>query len=644
VNYITTRNNVDRVVADTTQPLPATLLTLLLVATWSLTHHYKGITLDGELYAFQAFAKLHPALRSDVYLMGNSQDGFTLFSPFYAFFIRCLGLWSASVTLFALSIITFVVAVWFVARSLWDTTSAWLSAAACVVITCGYGAYSVFTYSESYLTARSLAEALVIVALACHLRGLSRWSWAISAAAMFIHPLMALPGLLLLMSVTVPFVYAATGAVLGVLTALAITWVAPHAPQGAHFLTIIRGPWLDMIWERSQYIFLQYWRLEDWESHARPVLCLTIAALVSEDPRVRRLCVGAMLVGAAGLAVALIASNIGPVAILLQGQAWRWFWVTGFVSVLTLAPTVLRLWREGGAGAVCAVLLFASWTFPPVNEIFLAAAALGLWCVRKYMQAGSRKLLQWLAYSMMAAMLAWTIGNIWSVCTSPPVETLGEPLSIERLRSIYSLEIPAMAVIGLALQWLRSGTSPYASGAVSALLIGLCMFTLHGAFNRGSKSDISAGIEGLSEWRNVIPPTSNVLVLPSTKGTGFIWFTLQRPSYLTVDQSAGVVFSEEIAQEIRRRSQVLLPVMEPDWKVLSHLSRAKTEREKSDKEAEKPHPLTAGQLTSICSDPQLGFVIAKERLGFDAISSTAPGPWKDWNLYSCNRVLQQAAG
>jgi hypothetical protein len=618
--------------------MATTLLTVLLVATWCLMHRYKGLSLDGELYAFQAFARLHPDLRSDVYLMANSQDEFTLFSPLYALFIRCLGLWTASVALFALCTITFIAATWFLARSLWDETRAWLSAAACVVITCSYGAYNVFSYSESYLTARSLAEALVIVALACHARGFGRWAATIAVAALFIHPLMALPGLLLLISLTLPFLYTAIGAVSAVLVALAIAWIAPHWGQGPHFLTIIRGPWLEMVWQRSQFIFLQNWRLRDWEGHARLLLTLIIAVLVAEDPRVRRLCIGGMVVGVSGLAVALIASNIGSVAILLQGQAWRWFWVTGFISVLTLAPTALRLWKDGGCGAVCAVLLFASWTFPPVNGIFLAAAALGLWCVRQHVQLSSRKLLLGLAYAMIVAVLAWTIGNIWSLCTNPPVETLGEPLLIERLRGIYSLQIPALALVGLVLLWLRSETNLYASAAVLTLLITLCAFAVHGSFNRNTKSDTSAGVQALAEWRAIIPPTSNVLVIPSEKAAGFIWFTLERPSYLTADQSAGVVFSEETAREIRRRSEVLLPVMEPTWKIMSQLARVAKESDKH----EQPPPLTAEQLSSICRDPLLGFVVAKERLGFDAVSSTEAGPWRNWNLYACSRVRQQA--
>jgi len=43
-----------------------------------------------------------------------------------------------------------------------------------------------------------------------------------------------------------------------------------------------------------------------------------------------------------------------------------------------------------------------------------------------------------------------------------------------------------------------------------------------------------------------------------------------------------------------------------------------------------------------CTDPQLGFVIAKENVGFDPMVHTHSGPWKNWNLYDCRTVRLQA--
>jgi hypothetical protein len=83
------------------------------------------------------------------------------------------------------------------------------------------------------------------------------------------------------------------------------------------------------------------------------------------------------------------------------------------------------------------------------------------------------------------------------------------------------------------------------------------------------QSGAPAEVDGFAAWREVIPPSSNVYVAPAHYSAAFCWFTLQRPDYLSVNQSAGVVFSREAALEVVRRSEVLSPMMEPDWRLYS---------------------------------------------------------------------------
>jgi len=104
---------------------------------------------------------------------------------------------------------------------------------------------------------------------------------------------------------------------------------------------------------------------------------------------------------------------------------------------------------------------------------------------------------------------------------------------------------------------------------------------------------------------------------------------------MSVDQSSGVVFSRATALEIHRRSDVLLPATDPDWKIFTRIAEDAAGKHKPD---QPPRPLTKKALISICRDPALGFVIAKESLGFEPLRHTHRGNWKDWNLYDCNNV------
>jgi hypothetical protein len=111
---------------------------------------------------------------------------------------------------------------------------------------------------------------------------------------------------------------------------------------------------------------------------------------------------------------------------------------------------------------------------------------------------------------------------------------------------------------------------------------------------------------------------------------------------LTTAQSAGVVFSRETALEVARRSDVLLPIEDPDWKVLTATERRVESGSMQPKHGDR-RPLTARALQEVCSDPALGYVISKEDVGFEPIRHARGRQWKDWNLYDCARVRADAS-
>jgi hypothetical protein len=615
-------------------------LTLMLAVLWSSTHHFQIFHRDGVLYALQAMARINPGLGLDVYLANVSQDRFTVFSRIYAWFIEWFGLGDAALYLFVVCTLWFAGAAWGAARGLLGSNLAWLAVLMLVATTGSYGASGIFNYSESYLTARSLAEALIVTALAAHVNGWKSLGLIVAASAMFVHPLMALPGLLLLILLWLPITQAVAAVGMGCLATLAIALAAVAAPESAHFLTIMDEPWLEVVRERSQFLFLKYWSVSDWEIQVRPFLCLTLSALVFDDARVRRLCAAAVLVGAAGLVVAWIAGSIGPVAILLQGQAWRWVWVTGFVSVLLLGPTAVRAYRNAQCGPICATLIIAGWTFPAVDGIALIALAVLLWSSKSKFDARAGKLLRWAAYALIAIIAAWALANSWSLVTSPRVVTGRESLLMDRVRSVLALQVVAVAAFVVFWYGIRSCRSPTVPLIAAALLSGSLLVILPNTLKSNQNAGTIEEIAEFSDWRTAMSGPGSVLIVSPDKRTSFVWFTLQRPSYISIDQSAGVVFARATALEIHRRSDLLLPILKPDWRILSQI----TEKAHDKKLKDTPQPpLTAEKLVAICVDPQLGYVVAKESLGFDAIRHAHPGAWKDWNLYDCRRVRSAGA-
>jgi hypothetical protein len=170
---------------------------------------------------------------------------------------------------------------------------------------------------------------------------------------------------------------------------------------------------------------------------------------------------------------------------------------------------------------------------------------------------------------------------------------------------------------------------------ISTMLIVLSICTFPAAFKQSRTLAAAADRREFADWENAIPPASSVLVAPMRDVGSFVWFTLQRPNYLAMDQSSGVVFSRKTALEIRRRSEILLPLMDPDWKILTSL---RAQEGSGRKNAPGIRPLTPEKLTQICADPQLGFVIAREQVGSAPLRHEHAGAWKDWNLYDCRKV------
>ena len=608
-------------------------LILLPVALWCLTHRYRGLAGDAELYAVQALSRTNAGLAHDVFLTNASQDRYTIFSPVYAFFIKRLGLQQAAISLLVLFKVAFYASAWMFSRKFFDARAALLTIALLIAVPIEYGGFHVFRVAEDMLTARSMAESLAITALCLHVYGRENVGLAVAVFALGIHALMALPVVLFLLSLRVSSRASLLGALVAVATALCTALTAAMAPQWAPgFLRVMDPTWLDMVRERSLFVFPQLWRRADWESNARPFVSLALCMLVIPNERVRGLCVAAMIVGAAGLMIAFVAGTVGPAVILLQGQAWRWTWVTGLASALTLAPTMLVVWRSERCGALCAALLLVGWLVSAVDGVYFTLAALCLWYVRKRIAAGMALYFRAAAAVIGVLLLARVIGAGWAALLSPPIHAGTENRTLAVARTLLGQDCLPMVLSFLLGSWVLRSRSIAVSGSLALALAAVTAFAAPSALDNPLAEGTPAQVEEFSDWRNAIPAGENVLVLPRYYTAGFAWFTLQRPSYLSVDQSAGVIFSRATAAEIHRRSDILLPIEEPDWRLLS---RRATHGSRFDAAA---LPLTRDRLMRICADPELNFVVAKEDVGFMALRHHQAGIWDGWNLYDCQQV------
>jgi hypothetical protein len=603
-------------------------LVLMLTTLWLLMQGYQGFAGDAQIYAFQALARIHPALSTDLYLQNTSQDNYTVFSPFYAWFIGWIGLDNSARLLTLFFTLWFFTAAWFLAAALTTSAAAWLAVTFLMIAAGDYGAAGVFHVAESFLTARLPAEALIITAFACYCRGMRRVGVGAAIAALFVHPLMAVPGFLLLISLWLPVRLRLIGAIAAVFAVLGIAVAATMLPSAARVFTVMDADWVELVRERSQFLFLQLWSAHDWDINLRPLVFLIFIAVAADEKRIREFCGAALLVGVCGLAVALVGSLIGPVAVLVQGQAWRWDWIACFVSALLLPASLLNIYRDKMCGPLCAVLLISGWIVSSFTGTACVLLAVILWSLRRHVSERASSYFRWIAALSAGAALAWI--------ASPSLD-LGA-MTLNKIASLAGVKVAAALVFALLWWWLRRARSSWPALMVSAALLTASIIIVPASLTQARSLGTDLDIQAFSDWSGTIPPTSAVFVAPTRDVGSFVWFTLQRPNYLALDQSAGVVFSRETALEVRRRSEVLLPVTDATWKILSGIRR----RAAKLKDNAPTRPLTAVALMEICSDPKLGFVISPENVGFNPLRHTREGPWKDWNLYDCRRVRLNA--
>lgn len=615
--------------------LQAIALTLTLAAVWSVTHPYKGLNGDAELYAVQAMARIHPGLATDIFLLNGSQDKYTIFSPMYAWFVSWLGLATAALTLSLSFKVWLFAAAWTLARTVSNVRIACLAVALLMLADGAYGGYGVFRYAEDLLTARSFAEALAVSAIALHFYHFKTIGLLAGVIALFVHPIMALPGLLVLVCLRFSLRINLTVAALGVLFAFGVSLWVLRAPASAGLLTVLDPPWLDIVRERSVFLFPQLWTSADWETNGRPLLSLTVTAMTLWDTRIRTLCIAAGLVGATGLAIAFIAGAIGHLAIMIQAQAWRWMWITCFLSVLLLAPTAAAIYRDRRCGPVTALLLISGWMLPPADGIACMALALFIWSMRERIDTRTAVHLRWVAGAVGITMVALVALNPWNIAFAPDVGSRGPASAIARLTDLTVLQAALLAFYCIAVtrSAVRLTLIIVSLSICSTILVPRA---LKDVLRDGALTEPSA----FADWRKVIPPASNVFIAPAHYSAAFAWFTLQRPSYLSVNQSAGVVFSRATAMEIERRSQVLLPVLDLNWRLRTS-SRGTLA---NDAMPRGSRPLTEEKLVSVCRDPQLGFVVAKEDVGIGLIARKHVGDSKSWSLYDCSQVRSSAPG
>ena len=281
-----------------------------------------------------------------------------------------------------------------------------------------------------------------------------------------------------------------------------------------------------------------------------PVVLLAVGRHERDD-RFSPLWFAAALAGAAAIALTLLAAQTRWV-LLLQVQPWRIGWLVTVVAAFgaaRIATLELAIGRRDLAAPIVAVLA----SFVLSRELVADAgafvalfSALQLWAAKPGRATSTRTLARATAVFaalVLGAAVAWS-AVIAAVRLQSSLAPKGSATAvIATLAEESAWWIAPVSIGGLLLLTARRRTHAAARlGPCIALAVaGFWLFDARYPVTREIESRMAAG---LPEWQRAVPRSSTVYWHgPIT----YPWFVLQRSSYLSVNQAAGVVFSREAA-------------------------------------------------------------------------------------------------
>jgi hypothetical protein len=598
------------------------ILVLLWITSWSLLHGYDGIQQDGRLYTLQALAHLRPEpLSHDVFLIFGSQDRYTVFSPVYATAMRWLGIEPAAATLTFVSQLAFLGGALVLARRIVSPASALLGLTVLIAIPGVFGAARIFAVMESSVTPRMAAEALVLCGLTAALSARAGLALVLIALATFIHPVMAAVGLIALgyLYCCIPrprlcaLVAAASGAAV---VALSLAW--PSGP-----FSRFDAEWLRLVQLRSPYLFLANWTGDDWGRAILALATLTVG-IGTLASRARAMCQVGLIAGLGGLALTLLTCDLLQLVLFTQLQPWRWLWLTTAMAALLLPAIVVAGWQSGSAGRATALLLAAGWIFSPdpLAPILALAACVSVPVTRRLPSNANRLMFYGtagLVVVAVAARLAWNSILLESHYYDPAI-----PEWIRKLASFLQGGLVVIAVAALTV-WLASrpraavGLVAVAMFAVTAC-VSLAPKTWRGWTHQQFPPTL---VQQFKPWRALIPPDAQVLWPESPIESSLL---LNRPDYLSLVQTTGLVFSRPNAMELWRRAVALSAVVTPESFFQFSANGL------------SPGP-SREQLERACQGTDVQFLVTAAALSWPSVAALPKTVWhssRELQLYRCS--------
>lgn len=524
--------------------LPGVLLVASLLL---LLHRYQGIWHDSVLYLGQALAVLYPgSFRDDIFFAYGSQASYTLMPKVLAWLISAFGIGDLFLWLTLLGLVAFVVASFCFLCQLLPVRWRLPGLLALLLLPGTYSVRATLGYAESFLTGRTFAEPIILFGLAALITG-RRWlACCLWIAAAILHPLQALPAL----------VIGWAWLVVGGRRWLHLLWlVLPFlcalvlVPSLRVLIVQMDSVWYEQVYLRNSITLYFSNGATSWYNLLLDGFVVFVATGIAQG-RLRRylqaLLIAIVLLDVSSLVLADILHMAWPAGL----QFWRVHWIGHWTVVALLPWLVFSHWRhegvERGLLLIAVVLLglmpdLAHPIMPGVMLLYL------LWpWLRRYLGNASSAVL-------LAIVLIFSLAHAFEALHVPIVVSG----LVDRLFGVdVALTSAQIAAVVIALPLVlghRSGVV-WNRLLIVVLLPVLLVSVIHWDARSPLQRALTADQERGVPFDGQISPDAQVIWLHSLLP---VWALLHRADYMDQHQMAGLVFNRGTAVEGLRRKDLL---------------------------------------------------------------------------------------
>lgn len=577
---------------------------------WLLAKPYNGLVHDSILYSAQAMTRLLPGiLDNDPFFRFGSQDNYTIFSSFHAFFLQEFGVENAALILTVLGKCLWFLGINWLGGAITTNRNTIFAVATALTLPTHYDGFEIFSYGESFATARLFAEAVGMFALGTWLRGIRLSAIGLTGLALLIHPLTALA-----IATTIFYCWARMPPFWG-WRVLALGFASIGAfvylgiPPFSSLMISFDGQWLSLLEKRAPYLFVDLWH-ESAEGRLLHLLVIAAFSRAVLPSRLKRLAESQLVVLPALIALSILGTEILHNVLLTQLQLWRAFWIAQLISIFLLWRMALSSWGTTPPGRFVIILLAcATLAAGPSSGAIAASAVPGYFLAQRYFARKQLANISRLAFRRI--FYIWGGGTMILMLVSNIVRiqwdwTLNINTGHPGWYALLTSPLVALTCVTLVHTGAESARWQIRAGSIFSTASAAVVAALLWQSNWNSKAIAERrGDEiTLHSLQQTIPTNTTVYWPGNLVDT---WFWLQRPYYASQTQGAGWVFSRSSAIETSRR-QVLLWNMGFSDGIADFEPRQLPQSKKSDE-------ATVDQL---CKDPALDYLILPSN-GFHAV-------------------------